>query len=123
MWLLGQRMRVDPGELVREHSNLYERMRVVRLIPRSDLETDSAGVRQCPLTLSRNDSDECEFLVADASGPERSGVNADLLEGAGDGFDVAVGEVVGEVLFDGVSVVAARRFHRLAACVGEDDED
>ena len=50
-------------------------------------------------------------------------MGADLLEGAGEGFDVGVGEVLGEVLFDSVSVVAASVFHRFGSFVGEEDED
>jgi hypothetical protein len=38
-------------------------------------------------------------------------------------LDVPVGEVAGEVLFDSVTVVSARTFHRLATVVGEQDED
>ena len=34
-----------------------------------------------------------------------------------------MGEVLGEVAFDAVSVVAAGVFHRLGALVGEDDDD
>ena len=62
-------------------------------------------------------------LAADAAGAEWAGVGADLFEGAGEGFDVGFGEVLGEVSFDSVSVVAAGVFHRLGALVGEDDED
>jgi hypothetical protein len=50
-------------------------------------------------------------------------VGADLFEGAGEGFDVGVGEVLGEVLFDSVSVMAAGAFQHFGAVVGEDDED
>jgi hypothetical protein len=50
-------------------------------------------------------------------------VGADLFEGAGEGCDVGVGEVAGEVLFDPVPVVAAGLLHGGAALVGEDDED
>ena len=50
-------------------------------------------------------------------------MGADLFEGAGEGFDVGVGEVLGEVLFDSVSVVAAGAFLGLVALVGEHDED
>jgi len=62
-------------------------------------------------------------LAADAPGAEWASVGADLLERAGERFDVAVSEVAGEVLADRVPVVAARLLHRLAASVGEDDED
>ena len=62
-------------------------------------------------------------LGLDASGAEGAGVGADFFECAGEGFDVVVGEVLGEVLVDGVSVVAAGGFHGLAAGVGEEDED
>jgi hypothetical protein len=50
-------------------------------------------------------------------------VGAEFLEGAGERFDVGVGELVGEMLFDPVPVVAAGSLHRGAALVGEDDED
>jgi hypothetical protein len=50
-------------------------------------------------------------------------VGAEFLECAGERFDVAVGEVAGEVLLDRVSVVAAGLLHRGPAVVGEDDED
>src|SRR3954451_21017322 len=62
-------------------------------------------------------------LAADAAGAKRACVGADLLEGAGQCFAVGVGEVLGEVSFDSVSVVAAGAFHRFGALVGEDDED
>ena len=47
----------------------------------------------------------------------------DLFECAGEGSDVGVGEVLGEVSLDAVSVVAAGVFERLCAFVGEDDEN
>ena len=50
-------------------------------------------------------------------------MGADLLERAGEGFDLGVGEVLGEVAFDSVSVVAAGVLHGGGALVGEDDED
>jgi hypothetical protein len=50
-------------------------------------------------------------------------VGADLLERPVERLDVGVGEVAGEVLFDCVPVVAAGLLHRVAALVGEDDED
>ena len=50
-------------------------------------------------------------------------MGADLLERAGERFDVAVCELAREVLVDRVPVVAARSLQRLAALVGEDDED
>ena len=66
----------------------------------------------------------CLFLSsADAAGAEWSCVGADLFERAGEGFDVGVGEVLGEVSLDSVSVVAAGALERLGAFVGEDDED
>src|SRR4051812_13027898 len=46
------------------------------------------------------------WLGADAAWAEGADVSADLLECSGERFDVAGGEVVGEVLFDSVSVVA-----------------
>ena len=46
-------------------------------------------------------------LAADAAGAERSCVGADLFECVGERFDVGVGEVLGEVSLDSVSVVAA----------------
>src|SRR5215216_6691986 len=52
-----------------------------------------------------------------------AGVGAGFFECAGERFDVAVAEVLGEVLFDRVAVVAASLLHRRAALVGEDDED
>ena len=63
------------------------------------------------------------LLAADASGAERAGVRVDFLERAGEGFDVGVGEVAGEVLLDAVVVVAACSVHRLASVVGQHDED
>jgi CDGSH-type Zn-finger protein len=48
-------------------------------------------------------------LAADAAGPERSCVGADFFECVGERFDVGVGEVLGEVSLDSVSVVAAGR--------------
>ena len=62
-------------------------------------------------------------LGLDASGAEGAGVTADFLECAVEGSDVVVGEVLGEVLVDGVSVVATRVFHGLATGLGEYDED
>ena len=50
-------------------------------------------------------------------------MGADLLEGARERFDVCVGEVLREVSFDSVSVVAAGALQRLGALFGEDDED
>ena len=50
-------------------------------------------------------------------------MGAEFFECAGEGFDVGVGEVAGEVLFDRVPVVAAGSLHRVAAVVGEDDEN
>ena len=50
-------------------------------------------------------------------------MGAQLFERTGQRFDVAVGEMAGEVLFDRVSVVTACLLHRLAAVVGERDED
>ena len=50
-------------------------------------------------------------------------MGAEFLEGAGERFDVGVGEVVGKVVFDRVPVVAPGLLHRLTAVVGEDDED
>jgi hypothetical protein len=38
-------------------------------------------------------------------------------------FDVGVGEVLGEVLFDPVPVVATGFLHGSSALVGEDDAD
>ena len=57
--------------------------------------------------------------------PGRSGRACVLifLEGAGQDFDLAVGEVLGEVAFDSVSVVAAGVLHRGGALLGEHDED
>jgi hypothetical protein len=79
------------------------------------------------LTLSRHDCDcwlACRWwLVADAAWAEGAGVGTDLFEGAGERFDVGVGEVLGEVLFDSVSVVAARLVEGGAALLGEEDED
>ena len=60
-------------------------------------------------------------LAADAAGAERAGVCADFLEGVGEGFDLGVGEVLGEVSLDSVSVVAAGAVHCLGALLGEDD--
>ena len=48
---------------------------------------------------------------------------ADFLEGPRQGFDLVVGEVLGEVSFDSVSVVAAGAVHCVGALVCEDDED
>src|SRR5439155_247901 len=62
-------------------------------------------------------------LAADAPGAKWAGVRADLFEGAGEGFDLVFGQVLREVSFDPVSVVAAGAFHRLGAVVGENDED
>jgi hypothetical protein len=45
--------------------------------------------------------------AADAAGAERSCVGADPLECVGERFDVGVGEVLGKVSLDSVSVVAA----------------
>ena len=74
---------------------------------------EMGAIRACPWLL----------LAADASGAEWAGVGADFFEGAGEGLDVGLGEVLGEVAFDSVAVVAAGVFHRLGALVGEDDED
>src|SRR6266568_8736761 len=63
------------------------------------------------------------MLAADAAGAKWAGVGADLFEGAGEGFDLVFGEVLREVSFDSVSVVAAGIFHRVAAFFGENDED
>ena len=60
-------------------------------------------------------------LASDASWAEGAGVGAEFLECASECLDVGVGEVAGEVLFDRVSVVAARLLHRGMAFVGEDD--
>jgi hypothetical protein len=46
-------------------------------------------------------------LAADAAGAERSCVGADPFECVGERFDVGVGEVLGKVSLDSVSVVAA----------------
>src|SRR6266581_3519415 len=62
-------------------------------------------------------------LAADAAGAKWAGVGADLFEGTGEGFDLVFGEVLREVSFDSVSVVAAGIFHRVAAFFGENDED
>ena len=62
-------------------------------------------------------------LGADASWAEGAGVGSDLLECAGERFDVGVREVAREVLVDSVAVMAARLLHRLAALVREEDED
>ena len=50
-------------------------------------------------------------------------MGADLFQCAGEGFDVGVGEVLGEVSLDSVAVVAAGALQRLGAFVGEDDGD
>ena len=50
-------------------------------------------------------------------------MGADLFECAGERFDVGVGEVLGEVSLDSVSVVAAGALQRLGAFVGEDDPE
>jgi len=47
-------------------------------------------------------------LAADAAGAERSCVEADLFECVSERFDVGVGEVLGKVSLDSVSVMAAR---------------
>ena len=62
-------------------------------------------------------------LAADAAGAEWACVGADFFEGAGEGFGVCVGEVLGEVAIDAVAVVAASVLHRLGALVGDGDED
>ena len=61
--------------------------------------------------------------AADAAWSERAHVGVELLERAGERFDVGVGERAGEVLCDPVVVLAAGACHRLAAFVGLDDED
>jgi hypothetical protein len=61
--------------------------------------------------------------AANAPGAKRTRVRADLLERAGERRDVGVGEVAREVLFDPMPVVAAGLLHRVAALVGEHDED
>ena len=63
------------------------------------------------------------FLASDAAWAEGAGVGAEFFECVGERFDVAVAEVLGEVLFDRVAVVAASLLHCRAALVGEDDED
>jgi hypothetical protein len=90
----------------------------------------SSSVRDCDRLsragtgLAAADAKETVLgLAADAAGAERAGVCADLLECAGEGFDVVVGEVLGEVSFDSVSVVAAGAVHRFGAVVGEHDQD
>lgn len=62
-------------------------------------------------------------LAVDPPWPEGAGVSADLLERADERPDVGLGEVAGEVLLDPVPMLAARSLHRLAALIGEGDED
>ena len=50
-------------------------------------------------------------------------MGADLLEGMRERFHVCACQVLREVSFDSVSVVAARAFERRGARFGEDDED
>jgi hypothetical protein len=59
----------------------------------------------------------------DAAWAQRARVGTEFLERAGERLDIGVGEVAGEVPFDRVPVVAAGLLHRVAAVVGEDDED
>jgi hypothetical protein len=63
------------------------------------------------------------LLAADAPGAKWAGVAADLFERAGEGFDLVLGEVLREVSFDPVSVVAAGAFHHVDAVFGENDQD
>src|SRR4051794_8001781 len=62
-------------------------------------------------------------LAADAPGPERPDVGAELVERTGERLDVAVGKVAGKVLLDPVPVAEAGLLHSRAPLVGEDDED
>ena len=63
------------------------------------------------------------MLAADATGAEWACVCADTFERAGESFDVGLGEVLREVSFDSVSVVAPSELHCFGARVSEDDEN
>src|SRR2546421_7991540 len=77
----------------------------------------------CGLQVGSKIGEAWRVLAADAAGAKWAGVGADLFEGAGEGLDLVLGEMLREVSFDSVSVVAAGMFHRVAAFFGEHDED
>lgn len=88
-------------------SRVHARPSGGRLIEAPNRLARRPGTRLSAGPVLRNDSRTDARLAADTAGAERSCVGADLFECVGERFDVGVGEVLGKVSLDSVSVVAA----------------